>query len=185
MQRLADILTEVSLAVALVIFAQNVRTVAKKDAFEQTAVSVRTTAALLAGIAFVGIVLAGFALPVLLGKGYTGLETLCRILLLSTAVGCYFLLLFPSMAVLVTPTRMLTLMLPCLVLNVLLTWFGYAVGGVLGTATGDLISNVVTSSVFVLAFSAGHAQGVRAVLWPTRDEMRALFDRLRWRRVSP
>jgi hypothetical protein len=74
-------------------------------------------------------------------------------------------------------------MLPCLLLNILLTWFGYAVGGVIGTATGDLIANVITSSVFLLAFSAGHKQGLRAVLWPTSDEMRELFERLRWRRV--
>lgn len=169
--RVSEVLSEVALAVAVVIFADNVRSADRSQSALQTAASVRQTSAMLLALAVVGSLFAKPAVAVLLGSDFVGLEWLFRILLMATAIGSYGTLLFPSMGVLSTPSRMLLAMTPSLCCSVVFALIGQRTLGTLGLALADLLSATVLSVSFVALYVRATGLPARALLLPTQSEI--------------
>lgn len=179
LQRLTDIITEVGLAVAVVIFSRTVRAASPEAAVEDMARSSRICFVAFLFIALGLGVTAEWSVPLLLGAKFGGQNTLFHLILLATLAGSAWTVLSPSLAVVMSPVTSCLLFLPGLFLNIatitpLMDRFGVA-----GAAVSLLIANLVLSASFLLMFQSRFGVPVQRFLLPTGADFAPLLARAR------
>lgn len=148
LQRLTEIITEVGLAVSIVVFSSNVRASSTEEAVRETARSTRLCFSIFIVIAGAISVTAPWAVPILLGSKFAGHTLLFQVTLLATLIGSIWTIIFPSLSVVSTPTKVFFLFLPGLAANIILVfpmmeWFGL---------TGAAIAMVLASTILTTSF---------------------------------
>lgn len=177
LQRLTEALTEVGMAVSVVMFSRNVRAKSHLDAARETAQSSRLTLVVLGAAAVALGLLSRWLVPLALGPQYAGNDALFNLLLVSTLAGVVWVMLFPSMAVATSPSRVLLTMLPGATLSVTLAYLLGRSFGVMGAAWATLLSSLVTSYLFLLSYKAKYGLRVSDFIVPRYDDVSSILRR--------
>lgn len=171
LQRLTEVLTEIGLAVAVVVFSHNVRAKSDGEAVETAAHSTRISFALFTLIALVLFVFADWLVPLALGLDFAGDMTLFRVILVATLAGSIWTILYPSLSAITSPMTAFWIFLPNVVLNCITTWFFYQSFGIMGAAYSLLVVNTTLSFSFLLAFKLLYGAPVMGFLLPRRSDL--------------
>jgi O-antigen/teichoic acid export membrane protein len=174
LQRLTDVITEVGLAVAVVIFSHNVRAKSSGDAVQATAHSTRISFFVFTLMAIGLALTAHWTVPLALGTKFAGHTDVFVIVLAGTLIASVWTLLFPSLSVVTSPLTVFLLFIPGLSLNVaiiypLMNWFGLA-----GAAWSMLIANIVLTASFLAVYKIRFGVSPRDFLIPTPTDFAAV-----------
>jgi len=153
LQRLSEILTEVGLAVAVVVFSHNVRAASKSEAVETAAFSMRVSFLFLFLISIVLFAFSDFLVPLALGKEFAGDTTLFRVVLVASLLGSIWTILYPSLSAITSPMTSFWIFLPNVMVNCVSVWVLYQMFGIMGAAYSLLIVNTTLSISFLIAFN--------------------------------
>lgn len=180
--RLTEIVTEVALAVAVVLFSKNVRGGGIENALSKSAEASRVSFFLLMIICAILWVGGEHFVRIVLGARYINTETLFSVLLASTLAGVVWTVLFPSLSVILTPTWMLVAFVPGLVANLVSIKPLLSTYGVVGAAFSSLIGNIVCSATVLLLIKGKYKISIYSFLILSGDDIKSLILKLRKRR---
>lgn len=150
--RVSEILTEISLAIGVVVFSYNARSDSSASAIADAA---RVTRIMLASLFSLGVILFAFAdslVPIMLGGQFSNQGHLFRIAVLAAWIGVLWVILYPSLSALASPLISFWVFLPGVSLNILLTYLFVREWGALGAAYAMVISQAVISGSFLFVF---------------------------------
>lgn len=178
LQRLTEILTELGLAVSVVILSHNVRTEDQLEAVRNTAQFTRLCLVVFLAITAVFAISAPWSVPLVLGDHFGGETFLFEIILFGTLAGAIITLLFPNLSVVAKPQSVLLVFLPGLLVNaatlvLFLPWLGLE-----GAAWSLLASNLVLSFSFLFYYRRRFGVGYRAFLVPRREDFSGMVGRV-------
>lgn len=179
LQRLTEVMTEVGMAVSVVMFSRNVRAVDPAVAARETAQASRLTLMILAIIAGGFGVFSKWLVPLALGDQYSGNDPLFHALLLATLVGAVWVMLFPSMSVATSPLRVFLIMLPGTIINMILAYALADQFGSIGAAWAMLISGFVTTTLFTLTYRKKYGTGLLDFVLIKRSDLSGVLERVR------
>ena len=171
LQRLTEVLTEIGLAVAVVVFSSNVRSKSAEEAVETAAHSTRVSFALFSLITIVMFVGADLIVPIALGPEFAGHITMFRVVLIATLIGSVWTILFPSLSAINSPMLAFLIFLPHMLLNCVLIWVLYAAYGMMGAAYSVLIMNFGLTATFLIVFKLRYGVRIRDFLIPQRSDV--------------
>ena len=172
--RLTEFMTEIGLAVSVVIFSNSVRAQSKTDAIRDVAESTRICLAFFVILATIAYVLAPWLVPAALGRDFAGHEGLFRILLVGTVLGTVWTMIFPTLSTIEHPVVALVILVPNLTIGVVFTWVLYAADGVHGAAWAMVLTQALTTTSMLVAFKARHNAKIREFLLVSLDDVRGI-----------
>lgn len=178
-KRLTEILTEVGLAIAVVLFSRSVRSERSEDAIPAIAYSTRISFAFFAVVSVLSIAFADVVVPVALGSKYVGYENLFRVLLLGTLAGTIWTIIYPNLAALATPLLAFSLFVPNLALGGLVTYVLYQYYGMAGAAWGMVIAQTALSISFLVVFKIKFNAPILSFVLISREEAGQVFGKLK------
>lgn len=169
--RLTEVLTEIGLAVAVVVFSSNVRSRNDAEAVAMAAHSTRLSFAVFSVTTIVGIVGAAWLLPLAMGSEFSAVIGLFRIVLVGTLVGTIWIILFPSLSAIAEPLVAIRIFLPNAVLGGVLSVILHRIGGLHGVAWAYLAANMVLSTTFLLVFRSRYGAALSDFLIVRRSDI--------------
>ena len=149
LQRTTEILTEVALAVAVVMFSHGVRGNGKVEILRQSAQSTRISFFVLLIIGAVFAVFSPWLLPLMLGQQFGDKYVLFIIVLCGTLVGSIWTMIYPTYSVVTSPTHVFALFIPGVILNAAVLYAVLPPLGMLGAALAFLFVNLFVTLVFL------------------------------------
>lgn len=152
LQRLTEIITEVGMAIAVVAFSYSVRAKSVNDALEGSAAMSRVAMVLFTLISVAMVASSSISVPLLLGARFAVDGWLFPLLVGTTLIGAPWTILFPSLSVVLSPARVLLLMLPGVSLNILTALPLTRAYGLEGAALSMLLSNLVLTGSFLVLY---------------------------------
>lgn len=164
LQRLTEVVTEVGLAISVVLLSHNVRSTSAQDAASNTATSVRISVAVFIIISTAMVTTSSYFVPVLLGRGFGGHELLFAVLVLGTLFGSVWTMLFPSLCVAVGSTTALKVLAASLPANILVTAVASWYWGLTGAAWSTILINALISWAFLRSYTLKFDIPMRAFL---------------------
>ncbi len=186
--RISETITEIALAIGIVIFSHNVRAVSTEQAVADAAKVTRSMMLVLLSMCVVLFAGAHWIVPVALGKEFVGQEVLFRVALIATWIGSLWIILYPSLSALASPIVSFWVFLPGVAVNVLLTYLLVPRYGVNGAGYALLTTQVVLSASFLFTFKLLFKARVVDFLVPNRRDidgpLKAIRRRLQ-RRAKP
>lgn len=159
--RLSEILTEIGLAVAVVLFSANVRAASREQAIADAAHSTRIAFTFFIVLALVAAVLAPVLVPLTLGADFAGYDTLFRVLLLGTLLGTIWTILLPSLSAIDSPIVTFLIFVPNLLFGSALIWWAFVTGGLQGAAMAMVVTQALLSASFLTVFKLRFGSSVR------------------------
>ncbi|QPM92549.1 lipopolysaccharide biosynthesis protein [Pseudooceanicola algae] len=152
LRRLTEILTEIGLAVSVVLFSQNVRAASREEALEAATHSTRISFWFFVALSVIAAVTAPVLVPLALGPDFAGYTGLFRILLLGTLIGTIWIIIYPSMTAIDSPLVAFLIFLPNLAIGSALTWWLFHAHGLIGAGVAMAISQLLLSLSFLGVF---------------------------------
>jgi len=177
LQRLTEVVTEVGLAISVVLLSHNVRATSKEEAAANTAKSVRVSIAVFVAISVAMVALSWILVPTVLGKSFEGHSLLFSILVVGTLFAAIWTMLFPSLSVATSPTTVLKILSLGLALNVIATFGMTWAWGLLGAASSTIVVNIIISAMFLRTYKIRFGIGASDFIFAKRDDLP--IDRLR------
>lgn len=181
--RLTEFMTEIGLAVSVVVFSTSVRAVSKKDAVRDAAESTRVCAALFLVLTVIAYLTAPVLVSLLLGSEFSGYESLFRILLIGTFFGTVWTMVFPTLTAVDHPVVALLIMVPNLIFGTILAWLLYKSYGLTGAAWAMVLSQAVLTLSMLFMFKFRHQARIRDFLFLSRQDMRKIASRGRGKKT--
>ena len=183
LQRMTEILTEIGLAVAVVVFSSSVRAKSDLVAVDEAAHSTRISLAMFTVISAVMFAGADWLVPLALGDDFAGQANLFRVVLVGTLAGSVWTILFPSLSALTSPLLPIFLFLPHLAGNLVLMWVLFGMFGIMGAAWAMVVMNLGLTATFLIVFRMRYKVRIRDFLLPRRSDIdfAALARKLRRR----
>jgi O-antigen/teichoic acid export membrane protein len=179
LQRLTEIITEVGLAVSVVVFSHTVRDSSPERAAKNAAESTRMCLAVFLVISAVFGVSAPWSLPLLMGGQFHGDVFLFEVILLGTLAGSVWTILFPTVSVLTRPTSVMLIFLPGLILNVVSVYLLIPILGAVGGAWALLASNIILTISFLVFFRRRFGLAFTEFLLPQPSDFAGMLSKLR------
>lgn len=152
LRRITELLTEVGLAVSVVVFAKNVRSVDRTEAIKAASQSTRVAFAVFVVISVLAFIFAELLLSIVLSEPYTHYPNLFRILLLGTLASTIWTIIFPSLSAIDDPLISFWIFVPNLVFSLVVSYFLFEFYGIYGAAAAMLTSHVVITASFLAVF---------------------------------
>ncbi len=149
--RLAEVLTEIGLAISLVLFSKNVRNTNQSERLASTAKTLRTSLFLLTIFGLFCIPLAPIILPLALGNEFTGFENLYRIAIVAAVLGIIPTVIFPTLAIIFKPLTVAVWYLLGLLMSSSLSIIAFENYGLNGVVLVLAITNVVLTSIIIFS----------------------------------
>lgn len=149
LQRISEIITELGLAVSLVLFSYNVREADQSKIILNTFRSIRFSLLILIPISIVFIFQGYNFVYLLIGSQYTEFVWLLKYTIVGTLVGSVWVILQPSVSALQPPQKILPFLLPAIVFSMLVSWGLTAKFGIIGSAASLIFNNFALSFVFL------------------------------------
>jgi O-antigen/teichoic acid export membrane protein len=177
--RLTEVITEIGLAVAVVVFSSSVRASSLVDAVSNAARSTRVSLALFTVITAAGLLCADWILPLLLGEGFAGETRLFRLVLLGTLAGSVWTILFPGLSAVVSPSVSSRIFAPNVIVALVLTWAFYGFAQLEGVAWAYLLTNLALSATFLAVYRLRFDAPVSAFLILRREDVADPIRRIR------
>ncbi len=150
--RLSEIVTEVALAVAVVLFSQSVRAKSEEAIIQGLAVTTRHMTAILFVMTVLIFSFSSVFLNILLPSAYEGYESSFDIILWGTFLGSLWVMLFPSLASMVNPLFIAMLFVPSLLFLVVAFYICIELQGGVDVYIGAnlyFVTNVITLVMFL------------------------------------
>ncbi|NBN78053.1 oligosaccharide flippase family protein [Microvirga tunisiensis] len=174
LRRITELLTEVGLAVSVVVFSKNVRTTDRGEAIRSAAHSTRVSFALFVLLSIVAFVFAEALLGVVLGEPYASSPDLFRILLIGTLASTIWTIIFPSLSAIDNPMVSFWIFLPNLLFGGICSYVLFMSYGIYGAAWAMLLSHVVITASFLAVFKLRYGASVRDFLLLKRSDFAEL-----------
>jgi len=181
--RISETLTEIALAIGIVIFSHNIRAASQDRAIADAARVVRCIMPLLLVMCATLFVSAKWVIPIALGSHFGGQEVLFRIALAATWIGSLWIILYPSLSALCSPIVSFWVFVPGVTLNVILTYFFAQKYGAVGASYALLITQVVLSASFLFAFHHLFRAKISSFLFIQKADVQGLLKVVRGRRL--
>ncbi|ADU13861.1 lipopolysaccharide biosynthesis protein [Asticcacaulis excentricus] len=175
-RRLTEVLTEVGLAVSVVLFSQNVRTSDVKASVASASYYTKFSFSLFMFLTALALPLAKFIVPIALGHQYASHVYLFQIILIGTLIGTLWTIVYPTVSAISSPITVCKIFLPNLVLSICISLVAHYFYGPNGVAWGFIVSNTVLSLSFLSYFKCQHGQTLRSFLIPSSSEVIAIFQ---------
>ena len=169
-RRLTEVLTEIALAVAVVVFSGSVRAASDHDAISEAARSTRVAFSLFLIVSVVGGLSASWLLPLALGGDFVSEAALFRIILAGTLCGSVWAILFPSLSAVAPPSLAIRIFAPGVALGLALSVGLYHAAGVVGVSWAYLATNALLSVAILLTLRSRFAIPVHAFLVLRRND---------------
>ncbi|MCH9733301.1 MAG: oligosaccharide flippase family protein [Actinomycetia bacterium] len=163
-QRLTEVMTEIAVAVSVVLFSNNVRADSKERAIRELSELTRICIALFMLMGIAAYWLAPLLLRITLGEQYAGHAGLFRILLIGTFLGTIWTLSFTTLSVIEHPIVALLLILPNMIAGCILTLVLYNSMGLSGAAWAMVATMGGLSVSLLVAFKVRHGVRIRSFL---------------------
>ena len=173
LQRFTEIITEVGMAVSVVIFSHNVRAETPEEAVKGTAHSTRVCFMIFVVIAACIAISSPWSVPLLLGAKFAGNTALFQVILLATLIGSVWTILFPSLSVVSSPTKVFVLFIPGLGANILLVYPLMLQFGLLGAALSMVAANAILTGTFLAYYNRRFGIPPRDFLLPRMSDLAA------------
>lgn len=184
LQRLTEVITEVGLAISVVMFSHSVRAASGEEAARQAAHSSRIAVVVFACIAAVLGVTAPWSVPLMLGDKFAGNTSLFVLILAATLAGSVWTMVYPSLSVITSPLTVFLLFIPGLAINVALIIPLMDAFGLDGAAMAMLIGNLVLSLSFLIVFRRRFGVPIRDFVAIGAEDFGPLLTKARrWRRT--
>lgn len=177
--RLTEVITEIGLAVAVVVFSSNVRASSIEEAVDNAARSTRVSLVLFTAITLVGLSSANWALPMLMGESFTDETWIFQLVLVGTLAGSVWTILFPGLSAIVPPSVSSRIFAPNVVVALVLTWGLYATARLEGVAWAYLITNLGLSATFLLTYKRRFGAPLMSFLVVRPDDLKEPYLRLK------
>lgn len=174
LRRLTEILTEIGLAVSVVVFSQNVRATSRTEAIASAAHSTRVSFAIFVILTVIAMLPTQWLLQIALDDPYSSYPNLFRILLLGTLVSTIWTIVFPSMSAIDDPIISFFIFLPNLLISALITVFLFEMWGLNGAAVGMTASHVLITASFLLVFKTKYNAPIRDFIFLKREDFAEL-----------
>lgn len=172
LQRLTEVLTEVGVAVSVIMFSNNIRSTSPVEAARQTARATRTTFAILFVLACCFSLVSPWLVPQILGPKFEGHIELTLLLVVGTLLGVPWTMLFPSLSVASTPRAVFVLFLPGITIGLIMTLISLSFMGVKGGAVGLLFGNLCLSLTFAAKYQSMHGIPIKSFFIPSISEFK-------------
>lgn len=170
-QRLAEIVTEVALAVGIVVFSHNVKQQDKATAIKSAALITRSTTFLLGIICLILAISASQIVGQALGSSFDDKATLLRLCLLNTFMATIWTMLYPSLSAIENPFLSFWLFLPGTALNLVALYFLTSRFGAEGAAVASVAANFVISMSFLLTYKYRYGTKISDFILPRYSEV--------------
>lgn len=170
--RFAEVITEVGVAVSMVLFSRNISNKDRKKSIDEAAKSTRVCIFVLI---FLGLCLGVFAAEILkagLGGNFGEYQTLYRVALCAAVTGLVPTIMFPTLTVIYAPIKVATLYVLAVIFNISLSSVLFISLGVVGIALSLLISNLILSVIIMLYLRNNEATLVKDFLLIKLDDLR-------------
>ena len=171
LQRLTEVLTEIGMAVAVVVFSSNVRAKDAGEAIETAAHSTRISFALFTAIAIVLFAAADIVVPLALGAEFAGHVAEFRVLLVATLIGSIWAILFSSLSAITNPMASFLIFLPHMLLNLALLWALFSAFGMMGASVAVLVMNLGLTATFLVVFKFKYGTRIRDFILPQPGDL--------------
>lgn len=165
LQRLTEVITEVGLAVSVVLLSHNARAKSSETAARDTAASMRVSIFVFSLMAVTMSVLSPFLVPIILGQKFSGHEILFVVLLLGTLFGSVWTILFPSLSVAASPQIVLKILAIGMLINAAFTFPLAHYFGLTGAAWSTVIVNLIISWMFLRSYKVHFQLGYKEFLF--------------------
>jgi O-antigen/teichoic acid export membrane protein len=147
--RFAEVITEVGVAISMVLFSNNVRKKERNNAIQGMA---KTTRVSIFFLAIIGLILASLAPYILLwglGTGFTNYTELYIYAIIAAVFGVIPTVLFPTLSVIYKPLKIVALYGTAVLINIGLASSLFVVTGMMGVMLTVLLSNLMLT-IFIL-----------------------------------
>lgn len=169
--RLTEVITEIGLAVAVVVFSNNVRSASTAEAVDNAALSTRLAVAVFSMLTVIGLLTASWLLPAFLGEGFSSGLGVFRIALVGTLIGSIWTILFPSLSAILPPLTTARVFAPSVIIGFALSWLMHNWWGLSGIAWAYLLTNAVLSGSFLAMYRARFGVPIRSFLMVRSEDV--------------
>jgi O-antigen/teichoic acid export membrane protein len=179
LMRMAEIITELGLAISLVLFSHSTREKDVGHAIRGISKILRVSLFMIFMIFILFFIFSELFISIFLGVEFLENINLFRILLLSTFLGSIWIILQPTLTTLVSPVKGLVILLPCFGLNVILSFILTGKYGLLGPAYSLFICNIFISLGFLMYFKIKFGASILSMLFISKTDMLELAAKLK------
>jgi O-antigen/teichoic acid export membrane protein len=179
LQRTTEVLTEIGLAVAVVVFSQNVRSEVQSEALDTAAKSTRMSFVFFSFLSLIAYVLAHYILQYGFGPTLHHQESLFRIILIGTLFGSIWTILYPSLSAIASPLTTFYIFLPNFAISFGAIWLLYRFFGIEGAGWATVVTNASISLSFILYFKYKFHVPVRDFLVPNEGDIAGIRRMIR------
>lgn len=181
-RRLTEIITEIALAISVVMFSNNVRAHSREDALLDAASSTRIAFTIFSIVALVSYFAAPILIRIFLGEDFVGQVHIFRILLLGTLFGTIWTMIFPSLTAIESPLVAFFVFVPNLLLAGILSFLFYKLGGAEGVAWGTVLVQGLISLSFLAVFKFRHHIRMRDFIIVKKNDIKGIAHIVRRRK---
>lgn len=172
--RFAEVITEVGIAVSMVLFSNNVKNKDRKKSINDAAKATRVCVFVLFFLALFFCVFAPEILEVGLGRNFVEYQLLYRVALCAAAIGLVPTIMFPTLTLIYSPIKVATLYLLAVIFNLALSEVFFTYQDIIGIALSLLLSNLILSVVIMLYLKNSESILVQDFLLIKLDDLRFL-----------
>lgn len=150
--RLTEFVLETAAAIGLVLFSHNSKATDIHKALKETASVTRLMVYLMMALSIIGILIAPFAVPLILGEGYAQSTTILQILLGGLIFSTLSRTIYPTIAGQGRPLLGAVVIGPAVVINFLLSWLLIGHFGAKGAAIALILTQalIVSGLLFII-----------------------------------